>query len=169
MDAWRGPFGEEHDFGTDVDLEVKTTLSERREHWISTTTQLMPTGDRSLYLVSIQLTAAALDVGWTLPALVEFARGRLGSEATRLDNVLKGLGYRDRDADLYRSRWALRTMPAFYEIDATFPAVTQERLDSCIPTAERIKELRYRVDLTNMVSATPILPFDCLAVNASVP
>ena len=64
MNSWRGPIGEEHDFGMSApDVEVKTTLGERREHWISTATQLVPTGDRPLYLLSIQLTSAALDSG----------------------------------------------------------------------------------------------------------
>ena len=68
MNSWRGPLGEEHDFGLpNADLEVKTTLSERRAHWISTATQLVPTGKRPLYLLSIQITGAALDAGHTLP------------------------------------------------------------------------------------------------------
>ncbi len=48
--TWRGGHGEEHDFGLPgVDLEVKTTISERRVHWVSSLTQLVPTGDRPLF------------------------------------------------------------------------------------------------------------------------
>ncbi len=83
---------------------------ERREHWISTTTQLVPTGDRPLYLLSIQLTAAALDSGNTLPGLVASARSKLATHVVRLEAVLARLGYRDRDSDLYHSRWTLRTL-----------------------------------------------------------
>ena len=64
---------------SEADLEVKTTTGERREHWISTTTQLVPTGDRPLYLLSIQLTAAALDAGHTLPSLIASARSTLAT------------------------------------------------------------------------------------------
>jgi hypothetical protein len=157
MSAWRGPLGEEHDFGmSDADLEVKTTLSERREHWISTATQLVPTGGRPLYLVSIQLTAAAVDAGHTLPSLVSLTRSKLAAHVMQLDEVLARLAYRDRDSDLYHSRWALRTRPAFYEVGPHFPAVTQARLEAVVPAAERITDLRYRLDLTGL-SPSPTL------------
>lgn len=161
MDSWRGPLGEEHDFGmSDADLEVKSTTGERREHWISTTTQLVPTGDRQLYLLSIQLTAAAVDAGHTLPSLVASARSKLTTHVVRLDAVLARLGYRDRDADLYHSRWTLRTPPAFYQVGLQFPAVTQERLEAVVPSAERITDLRYRVDLTGLVPSPPLFALD---------
>lgn len=149
--SWRGPRAEEHDFGMpNDDVEVKTTLSERREHWISTATQLVPTGDRPLYLLSIQLTTAALDSGHTLPDLVASARSKLAAQATRLEVVLAQLGYRDHDSDLYHSHWTLRTTPAFYEVGPGFPAITQGILDEAVPSAERIKDLRYRIDLTGL-------------------
>jgi len=157
LTAWRGPLSEEHDFGMpDVDLEIKTTLGERRDHWISTTTQLVPTGDRRLYLLSIQITAAAVDTGRTLPGLVSSARSKLAHQVSRLDAVLAGLGYRDRDAELYHSPWTLRTTPAFYEVTPEFPAVTQNRLESAVPSAQRIIDLRYRLDLTGMSPSIPL-------------
>jgi hypothetical protein len=75
--AWRGPSREEHDFGlASSDLEIKTTMSEVRHHWIRGVTQLQPTPDRTLWLVSIQLTAAG-DGGRSLPELVNDIRGSL--------------------------------------------------------------------------------------------
>jgi hypothetical protein len=151
VSAWRGPLGEEHDFGlAALDLEVKTTLSERRAHWISTITQLVPTGDRPLYLLSVQLTGAAVNAGYTLPNLVALAREKLAVHVGRFDAALAHLAYRDRDSDLYHSRWTLRTTPTFYEVDSRFPAVTEERLDAVVPSAERITDLRYRLDLTGL-------------------
>ena len=161
IDSWRGPLGEEHDFGmSEADLEVKTTTGERREHWISTTTQLVPTGHRPLYLLSIQLTAAALDAGHTLPSLIASARSALATHVVRLDAVLARLGYRDRDSDLYHSRWTLRTSPAFYQVGLQFPAVTQERLEAMVPSSERITDLRYRVDLTGLEPSPPLFGVD---------
>jgi hypothetical protein len=157
MRSWRGPYGEEHDFGIpNHDVEVKTTLSERREHWISTATQLVPTGDRPLYLLSIQLTTAALDSGHTLPGLVLSARSKVAPHAVRFEAVLAQMGYRDGDSDLYRSRWTLRTTPTFYEVGPQFPAITQELLDAAVPSAERIKDLRYRIDLTGLPPSSPL-------------
>ena len=158
--AWRGPSSEEHDFGTDnYDLEVKTTLSERRVHWISGATQLAPTGDRPLFLGSIQLTRAAVNAGSTLPHLVERVRSRFGDHLGAVNRQLSQLGYRDRDADLYRAKWTTRTAPAFFEIDADFPALTQDRLNGAVPSPERLVEVRYRVDLTGLQAAPPLLTF----------
>jgi hypothetical protein len=151
VQSWRGPGREEHDFGMPLhDVEVKTTLGERREHWISTATQLAPTGGRPLYLLSIQLTTAAVDAGQTLPELVKSARSKLSSQVARFESVLAKVGYRDRDSDLYHSRWTLRTTPAFFEVGPQFPAITQGVLDAAVPSAERIKDLRYRIDLTSL-------------------
>jgi hypothetical protein len=50
LSSWRGFAAEEHDFDLGLDdLEVKTSTSERRRHWISSLTQLQPhTEPRSL-------------------------------------------------------------------------------------------------------------------------
>jgi hypothetical protein len=159
--TWRGPLAEEHDFGTtEADLEVKTTLSERRQHWISSTTQLTPTGDRPLYLVSIQLTTAPLESGHTLPGLVDVVRSTLPTHLAQLDAILARVSYRNHDADLYRSRWTFRTAPAFFEVNPLFPALTQARLESVVPASERLVDLRYRLDLTGLPPSTPLFAID---------
>jgi hypothetical protein len=140
-------------------LEVKTTLGERREHWISTATQLARTGDRPLYLVSIQLTSAGLGVGWTLPRLVADVRAAVTGSGEPFEAALRHSGYRDRDADLYRSHWALRTSPAFYRIDDQFPALTQDRIDTSVPSAQRITDIRYRIDLSGMPTSPELFAF----------
>ena len=78
----------------------------------------------------------------------------------RLDAVLARLGYRDRDSDLYQSRWTLRTAPAFYGVNPDFPALTQGRLDAVVPSAERITDLRYRIDLTGLSSSPSLFAVD---------
>ena len=161
MSSWRGPLGEEHDFGlAAVDLEVKTTLSERREHWISSLTQLVPTGGRSLDVVSVQLTTAPLDNGWTLPALVAHARDLVGAVSQSLESALKSVGYGDDDFDLYRSRWTLRTPPAFFRVDSDFPAITAAGLGVVVPNADRVTDVRYRIDLSSMKQTPPAVSFD---------
>jgi hypothetical protein len=108
-------------------------------------------------LVSVQLTAAAVDAGATLPQLVEMVRARFADNGPRLNEIVTRLGYRDQDADLYRARWTLRTTPAFFEVTPDFPALTQDRLNSLVPSPERVLDVRYRIDLTGMPpSAFPI-------------
>jgi hypothetical protein len=161
LDSWRGPLGEEHDFGIGLnDLETKSTISERRQHWISTATQLVPTGSRPLYLLSVQLTSATSATGRSLPGLVETIRSIDGIPVAAFDTKLHRTGYQDRDQDLYRAHWRLRTPPAFFVVDAEFPALTQQRLNEAVPSSERIVDLRYRLDLTSMESSSPLFDFE---------
>jgi hypothetical protein len=79
LQAWLGPFSEEHDFGfASFDAEVKSTRSEGRSHVIGSETHLQPVPGRPLYLISIQLTSAggAAD-GFTLPEMIETVRESL--------------------------------------------------------------------------------------------
>jgi hypothetical protein len=161
--TWRGPFAEEHDFGLiGQDVEVKVTLNERRQHWISSVTQLVPTGDRPLYLLSIQLTSAGTGPGWSLPSLVARVRALKGMSGEVFDAGLASVGYRKRDADLYRSRWSLRSPPAFFLVDSAFPSVTRPALEKVVPASYRVLEVRYRIDLTELPSAPALFSFESL-------
>lgn len=160
VDSWRGPGGEEHDFGFgDSDVEVKTTLSERRQHRISTATQLMPTGSRPLFLLSLQLTTAPQGSGWSLPELIGICSKSLTPDLPGFEDILARAGFRHKDEDLYRSKWILRSAPAFFLVDHSFPALTQQMLDSCVPMTERISEVSYRVDLTGLPKYEDVFPF----------
>ncbi|WP_197373244.1 PD-(D/E)XK motif protein [Mycolicibacterium baixiangningiae] len=157
--AWRGADREEHDFGlVDADLEVKTTASENRSHWISSLSQLVPSPNRPLFVASIQLTAAGSEPGLSLPQLVASARGLPAAPPSQLEDGLKAAGYHDRHAELYRVRWRLRSQPAFFAVDEHFPALTLARVLSSVPAAERIKDVRYRVDLDGLADCDPPFP-----------
>lgn len=162
--AWRGYQREEHDFGLiEVDVEVKTTLSEKRSHWISSLTQLLPTLERDLYLLSLQITASGQGAGATLPDLVQAVRGLPDVPGSELGGALSASGYFDRHADLYTSRWGLRSSAAFYLIEGHFPALTP----SCLPDgvhAERITDVRYRIDLQGLTPAQPLIPITVTGV-----
>lgn len=161
LSAWRGPDREEHDFGlADADLEVKTTSSESRSHWISSLSQLLPSPNRPLFVASIQLTAAGSEPGSSLPQLVETARSLIPTPTSQLEDGLKRAGYHDRHADLYRVRWRLRSEPTFFAVDEDFPALTPARVLPSVPAAARIKDVRYRVDLDGLPDCTPLFPID---------
>jgi Putative PD-(D/E)XK family member, (DUF4420) len=160
VSTWLGPMREEHDFGYgDFDLEVKTTQGEKRHHWISSPTQLTPTPGRALYLVSIQVTLAAMGEGQTLPQLVALTRERVADEVVQLDAALASVGYRDADAELYHSNWVPRSEPVFFEVTSAFPALTAEAISKGVPSSERIIDLRYLIDLTGMDPSPALLEF----------
>ena len=149
--AWRGPDREEHDFGLPgSDLEVKTTTFEERSHWINSLTQLYPSPGRALRLLSIQVTAAGAEPGMSLAEIVQTARTLPGMPTAELNRTLQSAGYYDRHADLYQSRWRLRSIPSFYLVDDQFPALTSERLFANVPQAQRITDVRYRIYLEGL-------------------
>jgi hypothetical protein len=151
VEAWKGPVSEEHDFVFDgFDLEVKTTVSERRRHMIAGLAQLVPRKDALLTLLSIQITRAAGADGVTLPGLVGQVRASAGGHVVELDRLLAGAGWKAEDADLYPTLWALRSTPRAYFVDAEFPAITAAALLSAIPSSALVSDVSYRVDVTDL-------------------
>lgn len=157
--AWRGPSSEEHDFGLEhVDLEVKTTMSERRRHWITSLTQLTPTTGRELQLLSLQITSSALGDGASLADLVELVRSLPGAPAGQVEQALSRLGWQEWYGDLYRERWRLRTEPAFFVVDDGFPALTLARVQAVMPNVERLAEVHYRIELDSLETDSSLFP-----------
>jgi len=156
VQSWLGPLSEEHDFGFEtIDAEVKTTRSEGRIHQIGSENQLQPTGDRPLYLVSIQITLAGqAENAFTLGDLISSVRQHLERTRRTFDSALERLGWVDADADLYRSRFQLRAEPRAYLVDADFPAITGARLDSAVPQRHLVSSVSYRVDVAKLPHAT---------------
>lgn len=158
LDAWRGHTTEEHDFGLpDFDLEVKTTTGESRRHWINSLTQLRPTLDRPLFLLSLQLTAAGTG-GRSLAELTaqiesqmpETLRGALRAKLTEA-------GWREEAASTYTRRFRLRAMPSFYEVAGNFPTLTAESLTAA-SVSNAIVQVRYMIDLTHVVASVRVPP-----------
>ena len=154
--SWLGPLAEEHDFAFgDFDAEVKTTKSESRTHLIGSETQLEPSPARPLHLISIQLTRAGNAAhGFTLVTLITDIRSRLDQSRRTFDLALEGLGWRDADADLYRTRYQLRTVPRAYDIDDQFPAITSPRLDDVVPNRAHVSGVTYRVNVTDLAHSS---------------
>ncbi|MGC4761397.1 PD-(D/E)XK motif protein [Micromonospora sp. DT46] len=149
--AWRGPHGEEHDFGVSgFDVEVKTASTETRVHWIRSLTQLQPNADRPLWLVSHQLTEASPDDGWRLGDLVAAARRAASGANVRdeLDCLLAASGWADPFAEICRTRWRRRFPSAAYLVAGDFPALTLAALQTSNVNLSSISDVRYRIDLT---------------------
>lgn len=148
--GWLGPVAEEHDFSLrEIDLEVKTTLSEKREHWISSLTQLVPTVGKPLWLVSHQLTAAGPGQGKTLAELIAEVRSALNDTALAdFDRRLTATGWRGPPAQDMGRRFRSRTSPVLYLVDRTFPCLTPASLVDAGAHLSFITEVRYRLDLS---------------------
>lgn len=150
--AWRGPLSEEHDFDLRLyDVEVKTTMSERRRHRISTMTQVVPSPNRRLIVASIQITMAGTS-GRTLGDLVVAILDRADSSESnpRFDELLREAGCDRDEIGMYSNRFALRTKPAHFNVDGDFPAIDPARLVAAGVSLERIDGVSYTVDLTGL-------------------
>ncbi|EYR63015.1 hypothetical protein N866_03665 [Actinotalea ferrariae CF5-4] len=159
--AWMGPTNEEHDIALGhVHLEVKTTKGEHRRHVISGTQQLQPLRDVPLWLVSIQVTPTTHDGGRSLVDLVAAVRDLAREGRPRIDELLRSMGWRDADADLYAAHLTLRSGPRAYLVDETFPALTDARLGTAVPQAELVSDVKYRVDVTHLGFGVPPSPVD---------
>lgn len=154
--AWRGSAHEEHDFdiGAD-DVEVKSTTSENRHHWIGDLNQLKPTLDRRLWLVSIQLTGAGAS-GHSLPELIDAIRAIVPADpsAHELRRKLDAAGWRDETAPLYTRRLRLRCPPAVFEVSPTFPALTPTALAAAGVDYGRFLRVTYMINLDGLTAAT---------------
>ncbi|MEX5265223.1 PD-(D/E)XK motif protein [Kocuria sp. CPCC 205231] len=165
LDSWLGPLAEEHDFVfATYDVEVKTTVSERRVHMISGDTQLQASPGRPLWLVSLQLTRAGTRNGVTLSDQITRVRSLLDTGRPDFDDHLENLGWLDIDAPLYDERFLWRAGPQAYLVDDDFPAVTHERLAATVPRVELVTRLSYAVDVTDLDHATPGAPLDGVLV-----
>ncbi len=155
--AWRGAASEEHDFGfVDDDVEVKTTTAESRRHWVGTVTQLSPTQERPLWVLSVQLTTAGLG-GLTLPELIAGIRHKLVDGAVRhqFEARLADVRWSDEQSALYGRRFRLRSDPAAYGVGPSFPAITTSTLAAVGLPVERIASVSYLIDLSGLAPDTP--------------
>ncbi|WP_435246023.1 PD-(D/E)XK motif protein [Streptomyces sp. NRRL F-5630] len=151
--SWRGPFGEEHDFGLrDLDAEVKTTSSEEPRHTVHGLGQLTPTGSRPLWLVSLGVTRAGSG-GVTLAQYVEHTRKRIQREAPgagrRFEQALERTGWEEDHPD--DERWRTRRASLALLVTPSFPHLGTDNL----PTGMRgrIHDVRYDIDLSGLSSA----------------
>lgn len=157
VEAWRGPASEEHDFDLgDMDLEVKSTTSEFRQHWISSLKQLSPTVGRALWFASVQLTMAGAE-GRSLPELILKIETSI-QDAAALQAFRKKLDdakWRSDLGHLYSRRLRLRSRPAILKVDASFPALTSAVLDASDLEQSRLIKLRYMIDVGALQQTEP--------------
>ena len=149
--AWRGPNGDEHDFDLGSgDLEVKSTLSEKRVHWIGSLGQLEPTPGRALWLLSMQLTTG-LGEALTIADLIAKLRSRLiGADLAAFEKKLYSAGWKDRYRATMRRRFRMRSTPLLLPVDEAFPALTQDRVAAAGMPLSRLREIAYSIDVAGL-------------------
>lgn len=158
LKAWLGPPRGEHDFSLPhFEVEVKTTESERRRHYISSETQLVASPGRPLYLLSIQLTGAgSARRGFSLSELVDVTRQTFRKHSDKVDERLQEVGWDERFSSFYDVKYQLRSSPELFLVDEKFPAITRELLDANIEKGQLVSAVSYKIDLTAVTPTDPI-------------
>jgi hypothetical protein len=161
LESWLGPTAQPHDFGLrDVDLEVKTTRSNRHVHTISSLQQLLPAGDRPLVVAAIRIEASgSASDGRSLAELVAVTRARVVGSAATFDTLLGGTGWTLEATDLHTRRFRLVDL-LFFSIDQGFPALTRDAVAAVVPNAALLLDASYRLDLTDHPSTVAPVPLD---------
>lgn len=151
--AWRGGDEvEEHDVGLpEGDVEIKTTTSERRRHWISSLTQLVPSAGRPLWLLSIQLTGAGAGHAMRLPDLIDRIASDLPSPLdsdfrTRLDRT----SYRPSQPRERFRLVKLRSEPLVFRVNDEFPRIDPSILQNGGAKLSNLGEVSYVISLDDV-------------------
>jgi hypothetical protein len=171
--AWTGPTRAAHDFRFGCyEIEVKSTRGERRQHLISSETQLVASQGCDLYLLSLQFAAAGAGEGMSLASQVIAVRELLEEQPlVRTFDALLAAAYGLDPFDLgqYSAKVKLRTAPYLVPIGAGFPRLVLADAAE-VSAIARISDVRYRVDVEGLGFAAGSHEFDdVLGVPADVP
>ena len=148
---WQGPVGAEHDFVLNsLDLEVKTTISERRQHKIGSIQQLIASPGRELHLVSVQLTRASSSGGFSLRDVVSETANSIGPNETQFFEGLNRVGWRSRHSHLYSDKYSLRSDTLVFTVNDSFPRLVPSSLNLHPDLEPRISDIEYRLNLENL-------------------
>lgn len=157
FNSWLGPVSEPHDFRLETnEIEVKSTLQNRRIHHIHGLGQLEPSSGMQLYLLSLQFEPAGnAKAGKTLVERIDDMRLLLsGAEASleQFEGYLKKLGYENSDSGFYSHRMMFRSPPVLIPITAEFPRLTRSMVDQMLPegTSHRITYVEYELDVEGL-------------------
>lgn len=157
LDAWHKEPTAEHDFClTNVDVEVKTTASEKRIHTIGSLDQLLGSPGRALYLLSIQVTPApplAAD-SFSLRGLVTTTFDALASndELTQVfKRRIQSVGWSEHHVSYYESTYVSRSPARLILVDDACPRITSDKLFGMVgELASRITGVMYSIDVTDL-------------------
>ncbi len=144
-----------HDFALpDVDVEVKTTRGNSREHLIHGLGQLTPVDGRELFILSLRAEPSGVGKGTSLPECVSSIRDLLPLGSAHRRKFEIGLGaahYRDADASSYDGRIRLADNARLVVVDSLCPRIQPSMLEATIGTlAAKVSQVSYRISIDGL-------------------
>jgi hypothetical protein len=154
--AWTAPDDEAHDFRLgSLEIEVKTTTSNERVHWIHGLGQLEPSPEADLRLLSVHLTSPGIDAGFSLSSLVQDLRSTfrdMGQEDLFMTRFQAYTGLPPGDEIQYTRRYKHRSPAALMSVgQAGFPKLLAKDLQD-IPRdgLDRIVRVDYAIGVDGL-------------------
>ncbi|WP_426270495.1 PD-(D/E)XK motif protein [Dyella kyungheensis] len=157
VDCWIGPQRQSHDFRLDdLELEVKATASNVRQHTVNDLNQLSASLGHRLMLVSLTLGLSGSGVGRSLDELASNIRSIVakdGASSKRLEQMLKMSGYEQGDPEC-RIPYLISAPPVAVEIGVDFPNMSYEWLSDAIGSdaAARLGNFQFTLNLEGLGS-----------------
>lgn len=145
-----------HDFRIGAtDVEVKTTRSLMRSHFIHGLQQLEPAPGHLLFILSIRVESAGLGEGSSLKDQVAQLRSRLERDQKSLQSFEQKLAsarYDNADGDQYIEPFILADSPRLIPVNEECPRIVPTMIEGQLSEAlaARIDQLSYRVNLEGL-------------------
>ena len=127
---WRGSEGDRHDFRIqNNEFEIKTTSSDERIHYISSISQLEPSNECTLHLISIQIAPTKSGKNTlSVNKLISKIENKLGSQDYSSMFNLKLKEYINDDISValkMKTSYVLSTEPMYMIVDDNFPRISK--------------------------------------------
>lgn len=150
MSYWTGVRFEEHDFTCQkVDIEVKTTTKDEREHRITSLNQLRPKDKRKLFLISYMVTPGQGKNSFSLLGLLNTIQRKtklLGIKQQILDRISVFVDDLNNCKYIHQ-QYVLRRKPCCFPVNNEFPQITNKTLKTNL---NQINDVSYTIYLDGL-------------------
>jgi len=169
LDAWTAWVDNRpgrHDFELrSADIEVKSTRSRTRNHFIHGLAQLAPAHNRPLYVLSLKFEPSGAGPGESLRNKVASIRASLAPHATageRFEAAINSSGYNAADEPLYGNRFRLVDGARLVPVDVNCPRIDVDMIRESLGIAvgSLVSDVSYRVNFEGLGVSEGSLLFD---------
>ena len=153
IDYWVANNGEEDFIFNAAIIEVKSTQKDKHEHIINGIDQLAFNPLKRKFILSIIFNKSTSINSISLPKIINECSNKISSFPDikgAFYSILNNRGYDIRDEDLYFEFTYQLIRAGFFEVNESFPKLTQNELKSSLNS--RVSKIRYTIDMEGLHS-----------------
>ena len=169
-EAWRGPDRDRHDFRIDtVEMEVKTTTTGAKAHWIHGLNQLEASEGCGLAVITVELARTTGKSALSLGSLTASISSRLSSKpmlkSAFLDSLKKII--QPTEPEQASGRFVLKSPIKAFAVNDSFPRLRQSHIQLALKQqAAAILKVDYHLDFAQIQEGNlPKLVEKIVAIN----